>query len=87
MPILAANATDETVGLIQNMVDSDDFTRFRLQNKLNLNDTTILIRLALINLKKHLPPNEEVTSYKAALLRPGEFDDFWKVPVEVAPLA
>ena len=55
----------------------------RLQNKLNLNDNTILIRLALINLTKNLPSNEEVLLYKAALMRPGEFDEFLKESMQL----
>ena len=78
MAVFAANATDETVDLIDQILGSDEFVKFSLQNKLNLSDKTILIRLALINLKKHIPSNDEVTKYKAALLRPHEFDDFWK---------
>jgi len=43
-----------------------------------LADNTILIRLAIINLKRHLPSSDEVLKFKAALLRPHEFDDFLK---------
>ena len=78
MVVFAANVTENTVNLIESVLKSDTLVRFSLQNKLNLSDKTILIRLALINLAKHLPPNDEVASYKAALLRPQEFDDFWK---------
>lgn len=78
MVVFAANITEDTVNLIESVLKSDEFTRFSLQNKLNLSDKTILIRLALINLSKHLPSNDEVVSYKASLLRPQEFDDFWK---------
>jgi len=76
--VFAANITEDTVSLIESFLKSDEFVRFSLQNKLNLSDKTILIRLALINLTKHIPTNDEVTSYKASLLRPQEFDDFWK---------
>lgn len=76
--VFAANVTEDTVNLIESVLKSDTLVRFSLQNKLNLSDKTILIRLALINLAKHLPANDEVASYKAALLRPQEFDDFWK---------
>lgn len=78
MAVFAANITDETVGLIDKVFTNDQFVRFGIQNNLNLKDKTILVRLALINLIKHIPTNEEVTKYKAALLRPHEFDDFWK---------
>ena len=78
MVVFAANITEDTVNLIESVLKSDDLVRFSLQNKLNLSDKTILIRLALINLIKHLPINEEVSRYKASLLRPQEFDDFWK---------
>ena len=78
MAVFAANVTEETVSLIDEILGSDVFVRFALQNKLNLSDKTILLRLALINLKRHLPSNEEVARYKAALLRPHEFDDFLK---------
>ena len=76
MAVFAANVTDETVSLLDQILASDEFVKFSLQNKLNLSDKTILIRLALINLTKHIPTNEEVIQYKAALLRPHEFDDF-----------
>jgi hypothetical protein len=82
MVVFAANITEDTVNLIESVLKSDEFVRFSLQNKLNLSDKTILIRLALINLTKHVPTNEEVTSYKASLLRPQEFDDFWKQLLE-----
>ena len=78
MAVIAANVTDETVGLLESVLNSDELVRFSTENKINLSDKTILIRLALINLQKHLPGNQEVLGYKAALLRPHEFDDFWK---------
>ncbi len=78
MVVFAANITQETQSLIDDVLATDAFVRFSLQNKLNLSDNTILIRLAIINLKKHMPSNEEVLKYKAALLRPHEFDDFLK---------
>ena len=82
MVVFAANITEDTVNLIESVLKSDALVRFSLQNKLNLSDKTILIRLALINFVKHLPTNEEVSSYKASLLRPQEFDDFWKKQLE-----
>jgi hypothetical protein len=78
LAVIAANVTDETVGLLESVLASEEFVRFSNDNKLNLSDKTILIRLALINLQKHLPAHQEVIGYKAALLRPHEFDDFWK---------
>jgi len=74
--VFAANITEDTVDLIESFLKNDEFVRFSLQNKLNLSDKTILIRLALINLTKHIPSNDEVSSYKAALLRPQEFDEY-----------
>jgi len=82
MVVFAANITKDTVNLIESVLKSDTFVRFSLQNKLNLSDKTVLIRLALINLIKHVPTNEEVLSYKAALLRPQEFDDYLKQYLE-----
>ncbi len=78
MAVFAANVTDETVSLVETILGSDELVKFSLQNKLNLSDKTILIRLALINFLKHIPTNEEIAIYKAALLRPHEFDDFLK---------
>ena len=80
--VFAANVTEDTVNLIESFLKNDEFVRFSLQNKLNLSDKTILIRLALINLTKNIPTNDEVTSYKASLLRPQEFDDYWKNQLE-----
>lgn len=82
MVVFAANITDQTTDLIENLLATDVFVRFSLQNKLNLSDNTILIRLALINLRKNLPTNEEIQKYKAALLRPSEFDEFLKQILE-----
>ena len=76
MVVFAANVTEDTTSLIQDLLATDEFVKFTLQNKLNLSDNTILIRLALINLRKNLPSNDDVLRYKAALLRPHEFDDF-----------
>ena len=80
--ILAGNITDETQDLINEVLLDEKFVRFTLQNKINLHDNTMLVRIALINLIKHLPSNDEVASYKAALLRPGEFDDFLKERIQ-----
>jgi len=74
--VFAANVTENTLGLIDDLLATDAFVRFALQNRLTLSDNTILIRLALINLKKHMPSSEEVLGFKAALLRPHEFDDY-----------
>ena len=78
MAVFAANVTDETVSLVEEILKSEKLIRFSLQNKLNLSDKTILIRVALINFLKHIPSNEEIAQYKAALLRPHEFDEFLK---------
>ena len=78
MVVFAANVTEETTVLIEDLLATDLFVKFALQNKLNLSDNTVLIRLAIINLRKHLPTNDEVLRYKSALLRPHEFDDFLK---------
>lgn len=74
MAVFAANVTDDTVVLVERILKSPELVKFSLQNELNLSDKTILIRLALINLFDHIPTNEEVAQYKAALLRPHEFD-------------
>jgi len=76
--VFAANVTDQTQAIIDELLSTDEFVKFALQNRLKLADNTILIRLAIINLKKHLPNSDEVLKYKAALLRPHEFDDFLK---------
>ena len=70
MVVFAANVTDQTLNLIKDLLETDTLARFALRNKLNLSDNTILIRLAILNLKKNLPTDEEVLKYKAALLRP-----------------
>lgn len=85
MVVFAANATEETIDLIDQTLATDEFVKFSLQNKLNLSDKTILIRLALINLTKHIPSNEEVIKYRSSLLRPHEFDDFLKQNLGVVP--
>ena len=76
--VFAANVTEETTDLIEDLLATDLFVKFALQNKVNLSDNTVLIRLAIINLRKNLPSNDEVLRYKSALLRPHEFDDFLK---------
>lgn len=79
MVILAANITKDTQSLIDDLLATDVSTKkFTLQNSINLSDNTILIRLAIINLIKQLPTNDDVQRYKAALLRPYEFDAFLK---------
>jgi len=86
MAVIAANVTDKTLGLVDDVLSTEKFVRFIQENKLNLSDSTQLIRLALIHLTNHLPSNQEVSGYKAALLRPHEFDDYLKkiLGVEVA---
>ena len=78
MAVIAANITIETVDLISQTLRTPELRRFTEENDLNLFDNTILIRLALINLVKHIPTSDEITQYKSALLRPHEFDGFWK---------
>ena len=78
MVVFAANVTDQTLGIIDDLLATDEFVRFALNNRIKLADNTILIRLAIINLTKHLPSSDEVLKFKAALLRPHEFDDFLK---------
>lgn len=78
MAVIAANTTEETVSLLDEVLGSKEFVRFQQRTKLDLSDKTILLRLALINLYQHIPTEKEVLSYKVSLLRPHEFDDFWK---------
>ncbi len=78
MAVIAANVTTETVDLISRILRTPELMRFTEENDLNLFDNTILLRLALINLIKHLPQNDDISQYKSALLRPREFDGFWK---------
>ena len=78
MVVFAANVTDDTTSLIDDLLATDEFVDFALENKLNLSDNTVLIRLAIINLRRNLPSANDVLRYKAALLRPHEFDDFLK---------
>lgn len=86
MAVLAANVNDETSELIvESLVRNEAFVKLSIQQRLNFEDKTVLIRLALINLFKNKPDADEIASYKAALLRPGEFDDFWKKQLE-API-
>lgn len=81
MVVFAANVTNDTFELIDDLLATNVFVRLGHQTKLDLSDNTILIRLALINLKKHLPSKEEVLRYKVALLRPNEFDDFLETEI------
>jgi len=78
LAVIAANVTNETVDLISRILRTPELAHFTEENDLNLFDNTILIRLALINFIKHIPKNDEVIQYKSALLRPREFDSFWK---------
>ncbi len=82
MVVVAANVTDETVSLLEELIETAKFVRFTEQNHVNLKDKTILIRLALINLSHNLPSTNEVSSYKAALLRPTEFDSYLRKILE-----
>ena len=83
MTVLAANITNHTKELLEKTLKTDKFVKFSLQNRVDLNDYTVLIRFALINLAKNLPSNEEFMQYKASLLRPNEFDDFWKNELKI----
>ena len=85
MAVFAANITDETVELLEKILAGEEMARFARQNKLNLNDKTILIRVALINLIQHIPTKEEIVQYKAALGRPHEFDDFLETKLRGVP--
>lgn len=77
MNIIAATSTDKTKELLQDMVNgTKGFADLRRDSGLNLNSNTILIRLALINLKKNFPSNKEVLKYKDALRSPKEFDKY-----------
>jgi len=78
MPVLGANITKETMKVLHDLLKSEKFVQFALQNKLTLFDNTLLIRLAIINFVKHLPSNEEILEYKIALLIPSEFENFLK---------
>lgn len=82
MTIVGMNATGDTRKLIEELLQTPQFVRFGEQNRLNLNDNTHLFRLALINLIKNSPDELQVQRYKAALLRPGEFDEFLKDWIE-----
>jgi len=77
LAIVAANTTAKTTELLKQVfVNSGDFRKLSVQNKINLADRTILIRLALINLIKNAPSDEQIKSYKVALIKPNEFDTY-----------
>ena len=78
MVVFAANVTEDTTDLIEDLVATEKFADFALETKLNLSDNTVLIRLAIKNLINNLPNANEALKDKAALLRPHEFDDFLK---------
>ena len=82
MVVFAANATADTQDIIDKWLESDELVKFKLQNKLRLHDNTVLIRLGIINLLKHLPDNDEIKEYRAALTKPDEFDYFMKEQLE-----
>ena len=82
MPTLAANVTEETNGLFERLLCSKEFYEFGRDNKLKILDKTLVIKLALINLAKHLPPKTEVDTYKSALFTPTYFDDYWRNVLE-----
>ncbi len=74
--VIAANCTSDTKDILKKIISNKKFVDYSLQNKLNLHDNTILIRLALINLINNFPTNEEIQKIKISLLRPSEFDDY-----------
>lgn len=74
MALLAANITDDTLELLNQLLSCNKFVKFALLNKLNLHDNTVLLRTALTNLFLHLP--EDIDTHKSALIKPAEFDDF-----------
>jgi len=76
--VFAANVTDDTTSLIEDLLATKKLVNFALETKLNLSDNTVLIRLAIKNLINNLPDSDEVLRDKAALLRPHEFDDWLK---------
>ena len=78
MVVFAANVTDDTTSLIEDLLATEKLVNFALETKLNLSDNTVLIRLAIKNLINNLPSANDVLRDKAALLRPHEFDDFLK---------
>ena len=78
MVVFAANVTEDTTGLIEDLVATEKLVNFALETKLNLSDNTVLIRLAIKTLINNLPDSDEVLKDKAALLRPHEFDDWLK---------
>ena len=78
MVVFAANVTDDTTSLIEDLLATEKLVNFALETKLNLSDNTVLIRLAIKNLINNLPDSDEVLKDKAALLRPHEFDDWLK---------
>ena len=82
MVVFAANVSTETLQLINELLVTPEFVKFTKQNRLNLNNKTVLIRLAIINLTKNLPNSLKVSQYKAALLKPLEFNDFLKGWIE-----
>lgn len=84
MPVFAANVTAETKGLIEDLLATDKYVKFALQNRINLNDNTVLLRLGLMALENQIPSNEYITIHKAALVRPGEFEDWMRKRVEQA---
>lgn len=74
MPVLACNITNETLMILDGLLKTPQVLEFAARNRLNITDKTILLRAALYNFLKHLPPVTEVAEYKYGLLRPYEFD-------------
>ena len=78
MVVFAANVTDDTTSLIEDLLATEKLVNFAVETKLNLSDNTVLIRLAIKTLINNLPDTDEVLKDKAALLLPHEFDDWLK---------
>ena len=75
MPIIGINCTPQTKKMLQKIINTKPEFR-ELKGNLDLSDDTFFARLAIINLLHNPPPYEDVKSYKAALIRPNEFDSY-----------
>lgn len=74
---LGANVFVETFDLIDKIFASPEFLDAQ-KNGINLEEKSLLVRLAVINLREHFPTDEELVQWKAALLRPDAFLHHWK---------
>ena len=72
--ILGASCTPETLKLLKKLVNSKTLTNFSKEIRIDLNNNTSLIRLALINFIENLPTKEEIKKYRAAIRNIYEFD-------------